>query len=403
VAICINKNLIGSESHLVYDGSTFSWKSLIPKDSWLCGFSERHVRSIDIISEALGDKIQTSPGENYEKAWSTVRPDGLTNIPLSKALQRDVFQAYIERLVDQSWNLLASCQGKYHTKEFLTIRSFLLGLGQCKIDIKSLYKVLDSESENGSSLRSFIPDSSGFIPKVMYSQISSCSGRLTVKSGPSILTLRKDRRKFFRSAKHNGNIVQVDFVSLEPRVALSLSKNYPKGDVYEKIRRDVLDSSVTRDVAKIATIGSLYGMSASRMSSVISVEDISLCKTILKKIREYFKIPDIEKSLKKESKISGKILSHYGKEMSVDQEPGHILVNRFIQSTSSDAAILGFSLFREMISKAEIDASPVFVIHDALILDVCGEDVEKLKLLTSEFSALPGLEGSFPLSFEIIS
>jgi hypothetical protein len=401
--ICINKRLIGTDRHLLYDGDVFSWARVIPEESWLCGFSQDHARSVDTIAALSGKEIDIYPGTSYIEMWDKLRPTGIDGVPISKSLPKREFNSYLNRLVDQSWNLVKDCQGKYHANEFMTIRQFLLGLGRCKVDVKRLRDILDKNQAQKSSVESFRPEVDGLLRKIRYSQTSSCSGRLTVKEGPSILTLRKDLRSLLMSTRTSGNIVQIDFVSLEPRVALSVAGLSPTGDIYENIIHDVLGGDVNRDAAKIATIGSLYGMSAKRMSDVIQSKSMAECRSILRRIRDYFKIPQLDRSLKRDLSSTGRILSHYGKEMKPDTDSGHVLVNRFIQSTASDAAILGFSLLTDTLRNSDIDFDPIFVIHDALIIDVSSKSLKSLKRIVEEFSSPPGLQGSFPLSFEIIS
>ena len=174
-------------------------------------------------------------------------------------------------------------------------------------------------------------------------------------------------------------------------------------DVYEYIRREVLNCEVTRDVAKIATISALYGMSARRMSETIKESDILSTKRILQTIRRYFKIPDLERDLAKQALSEGSISSVYGRVMKIDDESKHILVNRFIQSTAADAALLGFSNMIDRMKDEKIDAFPVFVIHDALLVDVSNCDIDKLRNFTLKSITLPKLVGNFPVSIEIIS
>jgi hypothetical protein len=281
------------------------------------------------------------------------------------------------------------------------MRGFLQSLDRAKIDKKGLYKILDDPDERDGSLRSFIPDGQGLLNPISYSQTSSCSGRLTIKSGPSILTMRKDRRSLLRSRHSNGKIIQIDFVSLEPRVALCTAGCPFDGDIYDLIRRDVLNSEVDRKTAKIATIGCLYGMSAKKLSEVIGSSDSS--RQILKKIRNHFKIPRLERDLKSQISETGSISNLYGKVMSPDSDSGHLLVNRFIQSTAADAAILGFSSLCDQIKNEEVRAKPIFVIHDALILDVDCDDLSKIEEIIENPLILPKLDGKFPVSMEIIS
>jgi len=403
MTVCIHKSLIGTNHHLISQDGEFRWDSSIPEEAWLCGNSDDHPRSLDVLSKSTGVSLSTSPSEAYSTMWSLLRPDGMKNVPMSWALESERFQTHLKQLLRQIDELLSSHHDSYYAREFVTIRQFLQGLDRCKIDKKSVLKILNDESERDGSLRSFIPDDSGFLQKTVYSQTSSCSGRLTVVKGPSILTLRKDRRSLLRSSSQTGIIVQIDFVSLEPRVALSISDKSSQGDIYESIRNNVLGGEVSRDVAKIATISSLYGMSSRKLGEMIGDRDASRARRVLRKIRDHFEISSLEKSLRESSKSDLKIKSHYGRVMMTDDMSNHVLVNRFIQSTATDAALLGFRNLVDEIQNKGIRARPVFVIHDALILDVEKDDYHKLNSVVSVPLELPDLKGTFPVSIEIIA
>jgi len=399
--VCIHKDVIGSDRHLVSDGDEFCWSPFVPDDAWLCGFSDSHLRSVDLLASQVGVSLKVSPSESHDKSWSILRPNGSVGVPWRWVLRGSTFQAHLEQLLDQIWELLRSNHDSYYGQEFVTMRGFLQSLDRSKIDKKGLYEILDNPGERDGSLRSFIPDSQGLLNKISYSQTSSCSGRLTVKSGPSILTMRKDRRSLLRSRYTDGKIIQIDFVSLEPRVALCTAGSPFDGDIYDLIRRDVLNSEVDRKSAKIATIGCLYGMSAKKLSEVLGSNDSS--RQILKKIRNHFKIPKLEKDLKSQLSENGSITNLYGRVMTPDSDSGHLLVNRFIQSTAADAAILGFSSLCDQISNEEIRARPIFVIHDALIFDVDCDDLVRINDIIENPLILPKLDGKFPVSMEIIS
>ncbi len=389
--------------HLVSEDQMFRWSDSVPDGAWVCGFSEKYSRSLDLLAAATGSTLQTTPGESHVTMWSALRESGIKDVPLRYALKGAGFQAYLKRLIRQSSDLLETYGDSYHAKEFVTIRQFLQGLVQCSINKKELYRIINSEDERTGALKTFIPLDSGLLPATTYSQISSCSGRLTITSGPSILTLRKDRRSLLRSARKKSKLVQIDFVSLEPRIALSISGNNTCSDVYEIVRSNALESSVNRDVAKIATISSLYGMSPRKLAKLIGDCEPSEAKKILEKIRKYFKISALEGRLKKEAEKDQTVKNHYGRQLSVENAPKHILVNRFIQSTAADGALLGFSKLMDDFSDRGLDIDPVFVIHDAVIVDVPDSSMREFLKIISNPLSIPGIDGSFPVATEIIA
>ena len=403
MTVCIHRRLIGSDLHLISEGSRFRWSRDIPENAWVCGFSDSQLLSVDVLAKATGREIQLHPSESHVAMWNLLRERGVEGVPWHHALGRARFQAHLKQLLYEIQRLLDDYHDSYYTNEFVTIRRFLQCLARCKVDSVSVSRVLSDHSQRSGSLSSFLPEGDGLLSRPTYSQVASCSGRLTVTKGPAILTLRKDRRALLRSSKRDGTIVQVDFVSLEPRVALSVAGLDSPADIYENVRENVLGSRVSREVAKIATISSLYGMSARKLSEIVGLDSTPEARAVLKKIRSHFEIEKLERELDRSAASGGTIESHYGRVMNVDDTSRHVLVNRFIQSTATDAALLGFQSLVESIREKEINADPIFVIHDALILDIEKSELGKLKAFIKEPISLPNLKGSFPISLEIIS
>jgi len=63
---------------------------------------------------------------------------------------------------------------------------------------------------------------------------------------------------------------------------------------------------------------------------------------------------------------SGYITNFYGRPIEVTDARRNVLVNNFLQSSAVDVALAGFCQIAENIPSCK----PVFIIHDALIMDV---------------------------------
>ena len=37
--ICVNKDTIGTDKHLIYDGATYGWSRTVPAGAWTHGFT----------------------------------------------------------------------------------------------------------------------------------------------------------------------------------------------------------------------------------------------------------------------------------------------------------------------------------------------------------------------------
>ena len=89
------------------------------------------------------------------------------------------------------------------------------------------------------------------------------------------------------------------------------------------------------------------------------------------------------------------ILSFYGRYLDTREAKPYMLLNYFIQSTAVDVALYGFRNFLRAISGNPL-ILPLFILHDALVLDVHNsalESLETLKLHCSKNIPLfPGCE-----------
>lgn len=94
---------------------------------------------------------------------------------------------------------------------------------------------------------------------------------------------------------------------------------------------------------------------------------------------------------------SGRIINRFGRPLQVDPEAKNLFVNTYVQSTGVDVAMIGFNSIIEKLGKEGV--RPLFVLHDALILDVKSDrkgDIEKITSIK-----IPSYELDFPLKLEI--
>jgi hypothetical protein len=231
-------------------------------------------------------------------------------------------------------------------------------------------------------VESFAPGSGGYAQVPKYSHATQ-TGRLKVVEGPKILTVSKPDRRVISSRFSGGRILQVDFVSLEPRVALYTAGQDPgAGDVYEWIASSI-GMGLTRSKVKVPTLSVLYGQSA-RNDDLVS-------STIREKIQSLFKIQEM-----KERIASGKFSNGFGRPLETVED--RLLISHYTQSTAVDVALLGFrKLLESFGSHSGVGIVPIFVLHDALILDVSPEIYGFLKGKVDEGVIVDRL-GHFPLS-----
>ncbi len=324
--------------------------------------------------------------EKYDKFFSMfnnvkeieVLPDHIKDTYL-----QDKKKSYIElEEIDKEFNYL---------EIFYKKQNIFKNLYPAKIN-KISYKVFKELEKNEtllSNLNSFKPIR-GFCNKVSYNQVNTISGRLTNKSfSPKILTLPARHRKIFESRwTKEGELLQIDFKSLEPRVIRKINKKDAGNDIYNDIRK-TLEFEVDRLIIKRAIISILYGS-----NSQIEGLGKERSETVLNATKEYFDINSILKKASSEC-ITGCRMNFYGRPIwNIKETKTNKIVNNYIQSSAVDIALLYFS---ELCNKFNLElCKPIFIIHDALVCDVHKSyKKEFLKIVESGFNCKK--LGNFPV------
>ena len=171
--------------------------------------------------------------------------------------------------------------------------------------------------------------------------------------------------------------MQVDFVSLEPRVLRLLSDGFAPVDIYSDVA-ERLGGAANRRQVKLATLKLLYGSGRAGIA-----EDVgSISSKAIKGIEEYFGLPSLRARLSAELGRSGSIRSHWGRPLPEAVET-HLLVSHFTQSTAVDVALGGFGDMVERFKREDLDIVPCYVLHDALLVDVHPDSMSRLEEITS--------------------
>ena len=391
--VVISKDSIGADSHLGYDGTSWSWLSEIPRDCFLWGFD--NPRSLESAAQALSLDVSI-----FEKTpWfssSKILTDESVKIRWIDCMPRRTWKHCVQEAARQLWSNFGDDDNSYYITTHVRNRELLCELSRVQIDPLVLVNRIKASNANiKRSLMRFKPDSDGFCPRFKYSLSKSVTGRMTITDGPNVLTMKKSDRNIFKSRYSNGTIVEIDIVSAEPRVALSLFGKSVEGDVY----KDLLDRAglnISRPDAKIAALSALYGASHHTIKSKIS--DTSRSAEILDIVKDYFGVPYIEKMIKDQYETQGHVKNTHGKKIFTNPPS----LNHFIQSSAVDVS---FDIFESLINKIKsenIDALPIFLIHDAICIDIRKPHLKKLRSLCSDglFSNTIGIK--FPVRIKEI-
>ena len=269
--------------------------------------------------------------------------------------------------------------------------NLFLSLKASYVDLLA-YKAFKEIEKNESilnTLKSFKPLNK-MTQKIEYYKYNNISGRLVVKSGPKILTLPSRYRSILKSRFEQGSIYSIDFTALEPRITASLSGVNIDFDIYEDIL-NLLSYNADRSVIKKAVISSIYG------ANYTSLENLSLSKSkeLFDVINSYFNFKKILEMSKNIDEF-GIRRNYFGRPIwNLEEDKENILINNYIQSTAVDISLTYFSDLVNLTQKAV----PLFILHDALIVDIEDKDFLDVKKIINKGYINDKL-GYFPLKIE---
>ena len=399
--ICVNSEFLGTRQHLIYqvDDGEYCWSSQIPEKAWVFG-CQNSLYSLDVLFDLLGIEKPEIAVQSHVRSFKILSANENIDIPWHQVLPPHEFRQLIFRLLTGLENTLRGFASTDYMETFVAKRSLLTRLTRAHVDRPLLSSYLRDEENSTvrSTLRSFIPANDSIAQAVVYNQANTVTGRLTIESGPQVLTLPKKYRNILTSRYPGGSIMQVDFTSLEPRVARLATGLQAEDDVYIQLSRDLFGSSLQRDEVKIAVLCALYGVSQRRLSKMLGAGFHA--STIIREIKEFFGIPELIKNLKNQLIVNHKIKNHFGRIIEPDKSEDNILINHYIQSTAVDAAMVGFLGLLDMIAKLNVE--PLFIIHDALVLDISPDAMQEVELILEQGLNVPSL-GVFPVELSVIN
>ena len=310
--------------------------------------------------------------ENYLKAFKSISPrfQG-SSVPWELAVPEKAYKA-IKNDKEAYEKEIKELDLGYYYNIFIPTNEIFNFLKQSKIDKEKFSEYV--KNDLAGHVETFKPDAESFSSAVEYDRLATVTGRLKTVSGPKILHLQKKFRNMIESRWKNGKIIALDYKSLEPRVLLSVSGTQPdiEKDIYTQIKDQLFKSydSITRDVVKKIILAELYGAGNEYIRNQLSeIRDI---EWVINQIRIFFGLEKVKDTLYKEwIKTDKKYVTNlYGRR--IKTENSHTLINHYVQSTAVDVSLLGFLNIINFIKEIDHlnDIIPLFILHDAIILDV---------------------------------
>lgn len=396
--VLLDARILGSERHLLMSSDGYSWMESPPAGIWHFDGTLKHdsSRCWDAALRLAGISGSMSPPERYTKAMHHVAPE--CSSPLwSAALPPTVYRKFFNEIIELVRAHL-DIDTSYYENTWMPAGTVLRSLRPAKVDSSMIEKIIAEAAVTAPVVNSFKARAGGYAAPIIYDRFGTVTGRLTVESGPNILLLKKEFRKFLKPSFPGGSIVSLDFSSLEARILLYESGNdCSDTDLYASIASQI-GGGISRSAVKATVLAELYGSSRAALSLSLGMSDKDL-SNFIKKINDVINTREILKKIKKQYDDLGYITNRYGRRINVQRPQDNIFINYYAQSTGVDISLLGFSKIVTALGTDGI--RPLFVLHDALILDVREDRLQDVEGIASV--AVPGYEQQFPLKFEYVS
>lgn len=326
------------------------------------------------ICSLYGYRLPSFPSEKYKKPFEYIGVHK-EKIKWHLTMPAKVYKQEIVEFIYNVIDFLASVDLSYYYDVYKPTEPLFNGIQRAKINNKKVFTYLAdfSDKQDKSHLKTMMPYGD-YAEVAQYTRLDTRTGRLIHPVGPRILNLQKKYRDIIESRfEENGNIWYFDYSSLEPRVLLGIHgrKDIPQ-DIYTNVISE-LNITAPRAAIKTTILSRLYG--AGENSIINQLKDlVEYPNSIIEIVDDYFQINELKSKLNNEYIASGykKILNHYGKPIHCPDVDPYKLINYFIQSTAVDVAILGFNELHRRIELANLIEwiVPIFVIHDAIVLDI---------------------------------
>jgi len=388
MSVFIDKQFSGLPHHAILEDGMIKWSATTVDCNYVWG-KPGESNSLEPVLKLFDVECPKLIPESVKKSFEECGYQG--EVPWSYVISRETFRDIFSKFQQKLEEYIEVIDDSDYPPFFCETNILFSLLKGSFIDGATCKKIL--EKNDSHALKNIVSMStSERLPTPLYDRVSTKTGRLTIKSGPQILTLNKEYRRIFRPSIPENKLYEVDFVSLEPRVALNIANKKSASDVYTSFATDCgLD--ISREVAKLAVLCSLYGAGKYKLESVLRKDGSNLpAARLLSKVKEYFGINDLSNGLMHKAK-SGQILNYFGRPIQVDDTRKSTLLNNFLQSTAADIALLGFLDFCRNLSGL---ITPTFIIHDALVFEASPEHLGQVSEYVNKGFDIPKM-GNFPL------
>lgn len=367
--IFFDASYVGSPTSFTWEDGNISVNDASGCD-WRFESSGLRHKNVKAASEAAGLNLLIDPDVTSTKFWRK----HTQNPAWSRIVSKEEYKIYLSTQIESVVSFLKDPKNQYFVSTFQEQQRLLDRLVNSRVECNALV-------EHG-----FVPGEGGFIPVPEYDNCHSATGRMTVVAGPKILTLQKDLRRHLRSRWSDGFLVEVDFNALDARVLGWIAGHQsPHGDMYEWIGEKSGSSKSPRAVIKEATLAAMYGMS--RRNFAMRYQDMPDAVDVYEKVRSMLRVKDIE------SRLSSKPALANAFERPLPDTTAK--VSYHVQSSAVDVSCCGFNWLVDRLDPKS--CLPVFLIHDALVLDLKPEYLPVLQDICKDGLFVSIIDQSLPV------
>jgi hypothetical protein len=286
---------------------------------------------------------------------------GIESNDLAKHVPSSIYSSWKESLTSQCLSNLKNEQDGSYLETLARIKKVISELKPAVVD----ERYLDSFQEPlKSRVQSLKPLQGNFHSAIKYSNSGSVTGRLTIVSGPNVLTMPAEYKKTLRSRFKGGKIAQVDLVAAEPTIALNVMKKHPKADPYLELAEGVFNSLLDRNACKHAVLCALYGQSKKKLSTVLGPRIDA--NEAIRSTKSYFDYVNLLSFIRSGIDDDNVMRNFFGRPIRLPDSSDSLVVSYYLQSTAAEAAILAFG---DLVKRTREHCVPLHIIHDALLLD----------------------------------
>jgi len=402
VDIYIHKHFLGFKQHLLClpSGELRKVGEVLPDNATLVYGSP----SFQEISKLYSLPLPSFPPPSHVKALQTALGSlDVSQVPWSLAMPPKAFTEALKALGKELVEHFGNLDLTYYLTHYKRGNMVFPCLQRAKIDPRAwMVHSSNKELTNPHVLATFKPDDEGYAGKVVYSRCDTRTGRLKTLEGPNILLLPKEQRNILGSRfGFEGQVMSLDYSSLEPRLVLLLSNltrtitttsisssisyfpspppllGYPpplegiakEKDLYSVVIREMGMRGISRELVKEVLLSQLYG--ASYETLMTKLEGVPNAMDLVEAISEFFSLPLLRGRILEEYEANNRrfIYSYYGRKVDTQGVNTYMLLNYYIQSTAVDVVMYGFWNILQHIQGND-GVVPLFILHDALILDI---------------------------------